>query len=79
MKAKYTHLLEDKDVRRWFDNLKAKSIVTATVYLRTLGLYCELNKTDPKAILKVAKTKAFRDGFTDFIRRMEEEVRQALT
>jgi integrase len=73
LKAKYTHLLEDKDVRRWFDNLKAKSIVTATVYLRTLGLYCELNKTDPKAILKAAKTKAFRDGFTDFIRRMEEE------
>ena len=36
------------------------------VYLRTLGLYCELNETDPKAILKVAKTKAFRDGFTDF-------------
>ena len=47
--------------------------MTATVYLRTLGLYCDLNKTDPKAILKVAGTKAFRDNFTDFIRRMERE------
>lgn len=73
MKAKYAQLLNDKDVKRWFDNLAAKSIVTATVYLRTLGYYCDLNGTDPKAILKVAKTKAFRDGFTDFIRRMEEE------
>ncbi|MEM3551171.1 MAG: site-specific integrase [Candidatus Bathyarchaeia archaeon] len=67
------HLLEDADVRRWFDNLAAKSIVTATVYLRTLGFYCEFNKTDPEAILKVAKSKAFRDDFTDFIRRMERE------
>ncbi|MEM3623981.1 MAG: hypothetical protein QXL52_01600, partial [Nitrososphaerales archaeon] len=61
MKAKYVRLLEDADVKRWFENLAAKSIVTATVYLRTLGLYCELNETDPKAVLKVARTKAFRD------------------
>jgi hypothetical protein len=73
MRAKYAHLLEDADVRRWFDNLAAKSVVTATVYLRTLRLYCELNGSDPKAILKAARTKAFRDDFTDFIRRMERE------
>ncbi|MBS7611500.1 site-specific integrase [Candidatus Bathyarchaeota archaeon] len=73
MKAKYAHLLGDADVRRWFENLAAKSVVTATVYLRTLGFYCYLNETDPKAILKVAKSKAFRDGFTDFIRMMERE------
>ncbi|MEM2675683.1 MAG: site-specific integrase [Candidatus Bathyarchaeia archaeon] len=73
MKAKYAHLLKDPDVKRWFENLAAKSIVTATVYLRTLGFYCDLNKTDPKAILKVARTKAFRDDFTDFIRRLERE------
>ena len=73
MRAKYAYLLEDKDVRRWFDNLAAKSLLTATVYLRNLGLYCELNKTDPKSILKVAGTKAFRDGFTDFVRKLERE------
>jgi len=73
MRAKYVRLLEDPDVRRWFDNLAAKSIVTATVYLRTLGLYCGLNRTDPKTIVKAAKTKAFRDGFTDFIRSMERQ------
>jgi len=52
----------------WFDNLAARSIVSATVYLRSLGLYCELNQTNQKALLKVAKTKAFRDAFSDFIR-----------
>jgi hypothetical protein len=55
--------------------LAAKSLLTATVYLRNLGLYCDLNKTDPKSILKVAGTKAFRDGFTDFVRRLEREGR----
>jgi len=73
MRAKYADLLEDADVRRWFDNLAAKSILTATVYLRNLGLYCDLNKTDPKSILKVARTKAFRDSFTDFVRKLERE------
>ncbi len=73
MRAKYAYLLRDEDVRRWFDNLAAKSYLTATVYLRNLGFYCELNRTDPKALLKVAKTKAFRDGFTDFVRRLESE------
>jgi site-specific recombinase XerC len=61
------------DVKRWFDNLAAKSIITASVYLRTLGLYCELNKTNPKDIVKLAETKAFRDNFMDFVRRLERE------
>lgn len=71
MGTKYTYLLED--VKQWFDNLAAKSIVTATVYLRTLSFYCKLNKMDPKSILKVAKTKAFRDNFTNFIGYMERK------
>ncbi len=70
---KYRHLLDDQDVRRWFENLEAKSIITATVYLRTMGLYCALEGTTPKKILAEAKSKRFRDEFTDFIRRMEKE------
>ena len=71
--SKYKHLLEDQDLRRWYENLEAKSIITATVYLRTMGLYCALEKTTPKKILAEAKSKEFRDEFTDFIRRMEKE------
>jgi hypothetical protein len=72
-RSKYRQLLEDKDVKRWFDNLAARSMITATVYLRTLGLYCELNKTNPKKILDGARSKEFRDSFLDFVRRMENE------
>ena len=38
-----------------------------------MGLYCALEKTTPKKILAEAKSKEFRDEFTDFIRRMEKE------
>ncbi|MEM3437707.1 MAG: hypothetical protein QXP55_04145 [Nitrososphaerales archaeon] len=31
--------------------------MTATVYLRNLEFYYELNNTNPKGLLKVAKTK----------------------
>ena len=70
-KAKYEYLLEDEEVKRWFLNLKAKSILTATVYLRTMGLYCEMEKINPGEILKMAGSKEWKDGFIDFIRREE--------
>ena len=69
--AKYGDLLDDKDVKRWHDNLAANSPITAEVYLRTLGLYCGLAHTTPKQILKDGPTKRFRDDFTDFVREME--------
>jgi len=74
MQPKYQELLIDEDVRRWFENLKAKSILAATVALRNLGHYCELTQTDPKDILKKASEseKDFRYEFTDFVRKMEK-------
>ena len=30
-------------------------------------------KTNPKALLKVAETKAFRDSFMDFVRKLERK------
>ncbi|MEE9134358.1 MAG: hypothetical protein V3U25_00665, partial [Nitrososphaerales archaeon] len=73
MSGKYADLLNDKDVKRWYENLLAKSDLTATVYLRTLGLYCSLNKTSPKKILAQSSKKKFRDSFTDFVRKKEKE------
>ncbi len=57
MQPKYRDLLLDEDLRRWFENLKAKSILTATVALRNLGHYCELQRTDPKGLLKKASER----------------------
>ena len=75
MQPKYQELLLDEDVRRWFENLRAKSVLTATVALRNLGHYCELTETTPKEILRKAKSneKDFRYEFTDFVRKMEKE------
>ena len=71
--AKYSYLLKDDDVKRWFDNLTASSSVTADEQLRVLGRYCELNNSTPKKILQQAETKAFRDNFIDFVRKLESQ------
>jgi len=38
----YAYLLENEDVKRWFDNLAAKSYLKAIVYLRNLGFIVSL-------------------------------------
>jgi hypothetical protein len=74
-KAKYRGLLGSEDVRRWYENLAAGSKITADVYLRTLGLYCEINSTTPEKIIEEARKspKAFRNHFIDFVRGEERK------
>lgn len=73
--AKYKTMLVDEDVRRWFENLRAKSILTATVYLRTLGYYFELTGDTPQKIVKDSRDDpmAFRNRFFDFVRGLESK------
>ena len=73
MLSKYQYLLKDDNVRRWFENLNTRSVITATIRLRTLGLFCEIKHSTPKEILKVAATKQFKDEFTDFVRLLEKQ------
>ena len=75
MQSKYQELLLDEDVRRWYENLRVKSVLTATVALRNLGHYCELVGTTPKGILNKAREneKEFRYEFQDFVRKLERE------
>ena len=75
MQPKYQELLLEEDMRRWFENLRAKSVLTATVALRNLGHYCELTETTPKEILNRARTNEndFRYEFTDFVKKLEKE------
>lgn len=70
---KHTRLLQDEKLNRWFLNLKAGSYLTATVYLRTLGHYCELNKTNPEQVLVDARAGRLRDSFMDFVRSQEDQ------
>ena len=72
-RAKYLHLLENDKVRRWYENLNARSYLTASTWLRTLGYYCELEDTTPDRLLSDMKRAEFRDKFADFVRKMEKE------
>ena len=72
MSAQYSNPLLDEDVRRWYENF-VKSILTASVYLGGLGLYCSLIDTTPRKMLQEATGKRFRDDFLDFVRRLEKE------
>ncbi|QRF76211.1 site-specific tyrosine recombinase XerC [Thermoplasmatales archaeon] len=66
-------MLENEEISRWFSNLKAKSYLTATVYLRGLGYYCVLTGTTPGSIIQDVKSGKLRNDFMDFVRKMERE------
>jgi len=70
---KYKEMLNDKEISRWFENLRAKSYLTATVYLRGLGYYCEITDSTPYTILEDAKSGKLRNDFMDFVRKLEKE------
>ncbi len=72
--SKHAILLEDDRVRRWYEELRARSVITAGVYLRGLGYYCEHNHTSPSGILEgAADARTFKDSFRDFVRKLEKE------
>ena len=72
VRVKYKYLLESENVRRWSDNVKAGSPITSEVYLRTLGLYCELQNTSPEKIVQDAREGKLRNEFMDFVREKEK-------
>ncbi|TET89692.1 MAG: site-specific integrase [Methanomassiliicoccales archaeon] len=43
----YKTLLKDKEVKRWYNNVARGSVVTADVYLRRLGNFCQSLGTNP--------------------------------
>jgi hypothetical protein len=49
----YLHLLKDKNVQRWFENVARGSKITADVYLRRLGWFCQTYNTTPSKLLKM--------------------------
>ena len=68
-------LLEDPTVKRWYENLKAKSEITADNYLRNFGLWLEwLNLTEEK-LTQLAKEDypTLKNLISDQIRKKENE------
>jgi len=71
--SKYDSILPD--VRRWLDNIKRGSPLTAEVALRRLGRACELLQLTPKEMVTRANEdlKTFQDSLEDLVSRLEGE------
>ena len=73
--TRHKKLLENVKVRRWYENLEAKSTVTAGVYLRNLGLWMEYLHKDPDNLIEFVKNdfEEFKGQVSDQIRKMERD------
>jgi integrase len=67
-------LLDDPDVRRWYDNLSRGSLRTADEYLRWLNDYCSSRGVDPNHLIDEFKQdkKTAQDRLEDYIRSLEK-------
>ena len=64
-RAKHRHLLEDPDIRRWYNNLTRGSIVTAEERLRRLGRFCQATEHTPHSLIELKRSSP--DDFDRFI------------
>ena len=76
--TRHKKLLENERVRRWYENLQARSNLTADIYLRNLGLWLEWTELNPDNIIEIAKgqLEEFRARIIDQVRNMEKEGKQ---
>lgn len=71
---RYIHLLENKNIKRWYDNVARGSVITADVYLRRLGRFCEDYNVTPQKITKMNK-KICYNLLLDVVSDLEEKGR----
>ena len=71
-KGKYVVLLEDGDVRRWYDNVARGSPATADVYLRRLGSFCQQFNKTPKALASLSDSNLY-NLMLDYVSTMEKD------
>ena len=70
--SQYSDLLEDKVLKRWYNNVARGSLITADVYLRRLGHFCNGLETTPNKLVEM-KEDALYDLFLDTVSNMEEK------
>jgi hypothetical protein len=69
--GKYRHLLQDDpNLLRWYRNLRRRSKVTAKVYLRRLGNFCQQIEQTPAQLIQMDKD-ALTDLVLDLVTEME--------
>ena len=67
-------LLKDKDVRRWYENMRRSSVNTAMSMLRRLSLFCRKINMTPREFAELGKTDPLKaeNILIDFVEWMEE-------
>ncbi|MFG1545903.1 MAG: site-specific integrase [Thermoplasmataceae archaeon] len=77
-KTRHKKLLENVRVKRWYENLKARSNLTSDIYLRNLGLWLEWTGLNPDNIIEMARDhlEDFKGKIFDQVRKMETEGKQ---
>jgi hypothetical protein len=70
--SRFTKLLEDKEVRRWYENNARGSVVTADVYLRRLGNFCEVHNLTPKKFAAKSEKQIY-GILLDYVSKLEKE------
>ena len=76
--TRHKKLLENERVRRWYENLQARSNLTADIYLRNLGLWLEWTGLNPDNVIEMARGQLedFKGRILDQVRNMEKEGKQ---
>ncbi|MFQ5884588.1 MAG: site-specific integrase, partial [Thermoplasmata archaeon] len=70
--SRFTKLLEDSEVRRWYENNARGSVVTADVYLRRLGNFCEAHSSTPKKFAAKSEKEIY-GVLLDYVSKLEKE------
>ena len=70
-RAKYQHLLEDPEVKRWYENVARGSRITADVYLRRLGAFCTVHNMSIRGLAELSE-RDVANLLMDAISGMEE-------
>jgi hypothetical protein len=70
-RAKYAYLLEDKNVRRWHDNIARGSPAAAEIYLRNLGNFCQTNQLTPRKLAS-KRPAAIENLLMDYVSKVQE-------
>jgi integrase len=73
--ARWAHLLEDKDFKRWFDNLARGSRVTAFENARILYRFLKYHDMSPRTLAELGKKDRHKveDILMDFVAKLHEE------
>jgi integrase len=71
-RAKYAYLLEDKNVRRWYDNIARGSQAAAEIYLRNLGNFCQTNQLTPRKLAS-KRPSAIENLLMDYVSKVQEK------